>query len=96
MDIFETEFQTSVRIVNNFTNRNQNFKNTSIFKKLYGLYKQSLFGDNKTSCPYFFELNSKEKWKSWMNEVGKDKINAKKEYVELVTELLNSKHIEIY
>ena len=48
--------------------------------KLYGLYKQSLFGDNNVEIPWFFYYISRNKWLAWKREKGKIKIEAKKEY----------------
>ncbi len=57
--------------------------------KLYGLYKQSLFGNNNTNQPSFFDFKSKSKWNSWNEQAGKGKSRAKKEYIDLVIFLKN-------
>ena len=56
---------------------------------LYSLYKQSMFGDNKTSQPSLFDIKGKAKWNSWMLQAGKEKPTARKEYVDYVNMLLN-------
>jgi diazepam-binding inhibitor (GABA receptor modulating acyl-CoA-binding protein) len=59
--------------------------------KLYGLYKQSLFGNNNTEQPSFFDFKAKAKWNAWYNESGKGKTRTKKEYIEFV-EILKNKY----
>ena len=80
----DEQFQNSVRTVNNILITYPEFKNTFYFGKLYGLYKQALFGDNKTPCPYFFYFKSREKWNLWNKHIGKNKKNAKKKYTEVL------------
>jgi diazepam-binding inhibitor (GABA receptor modulating acyl-CoA-binding protein) len=48
---------------------------------LYGLYKQSLFGDNKTPEPSFFDLKGKAKWNSWKKCHGESQYNSMKKYI---------------
>ena len=79
-------FQDAVRDINN-TSANID---TQISLKLYGLYKQALFGDNIAQKPYFFYFNSCKKWYAWNAEKGKIKIQAKKEYIEEVNELFSN------
>jgi len=55
--------------------------------KLYGLYKQSLFGNNHTSQPSFFDFKAKSKWSAWNDESGKGKSRAKREYIDFVENL---------
>ena len=45
----EKEFQDSIRYINNL---DSNIKFD--FLKMYGLYKQALFGDNEIEKPWFF------------------------------------------
>ena len=56
--------------------------------KLYGLYKQATIGDINIEEPGFFDFKGKAKWKAWNEVKGKDKEEAKKEYVEFVLNLL--------
>jgi len=79
----ENIFNQSIRDVKNFK-----FKLSDEEKlKLYGLYKQSLFGDNNVEIPWFFYYISRNKWLAWKREKGKRKIEAKKEYYNFVEEL---------
>lgn len=57
--------------------------------KLYGLFKQSNFGDNTTPEPGFFDLRGKAKWDVWKNEMGESKYNSMKRYIQLVKSLQN-------
>ena len=77
----EIEFQNSIRYINN-VELSIKFN----FLKIYGLYKQSLFGDNEIEKPWFFYLKSNRKWLSWKNNYGKNKLDAKKEYILSVEE----------
>ncbi len=83
MDL-EKEFQRSVRM---FNNMDRSLKE-EIFYYVYGLYKQSLFGDNIASKPYWFNFRSLNKWKSWKREYGKTKDQAKLDYSNAVFELI--------
>ena len=58
--------------------------------KLYGLYKQSKFGDNNTSKPWAFQFESSAKWNSWEVNKGISKEKAIIQYVNFV-KLLFSK-----
>jgi diazepam-binding inhibitor (GABA receptor modulating acyl-CoA-binding protein) len=49
----------------------------------YGLYKQSLEGDNTTSQPYAIYFRDRAKWDAWTKHKGKSSDQAKHEYVEL-------------
>ena len=57
--------------------------------KLYGLFKQSNFGDNTTPEPGFFDLRSKAKWDAWNEQKGQSKYNSMKRYIQLVKSLQN-------
>jgi diazepam-binding inhibitor (GABA receptor modulating acyl-CoA-binding protein) len=56
--------------------------------KLYGLYKQSLFGNNKNEKPNFFNYKELQKWNAWNEQAGKGRSNAKKEYIDFVKSLI--------
>jgi len=56
--------------------------------ELYGLYKQANFGDCNIKEPGMLDLKAKAKWKAWNALKGKDKEEAKVEYVKLVLALL--------
>lgn len=55
--------------------------------KLYGLYKQATEGDNETERPRGFDFRAAAKYNAWMNNRGISKIEAEKQYSELVNEL---------
>ena len=83
MDIIESNFQTSVRDVHNL-----NFKpSDEELLKIYGLYKQALFGDNTVDKPGFFNFRDRKKWGSWMDEKGKTKIEVMIEYTNYINML---------
>lgn len=54
---------------------------------LYGLYKQSLFGNNKTSKPFLFDFKNTSKWNAWNDLQGMGKNKAKNEYISYVENL---------
>lgn len=78
----ENEFQNSIRYVNNL---GSNIKFD--FLKMYGLYKQALFGNNDLEKPWFFYFKYNNKWFAWKNNYGKTKLDAKKEYILGVEEI---------
>jgi len=55
---------------------------------LYGLYKQSTMGENKTSKPGMFDMKGQFKWKAWKDKSGMSQDDAADAYVALVDELL--------
>ena len=78
----DVQFQTYVRKVNNL--KKQKLMDYDDFIVIYGFYKQALFGDNKVVKPYWFYFHNMNKWNSWKENLGKSKIDAKKNYIELV------------
>jgi len=71
-------------IFNNAANEVQNLKqkpSDQELLKLYGLYKQSLFGNNHTSHPSFFDFKAKSKWNAWNDQSGKGKLRAKRDEI---------------
>jgi diazepam-binding inhibitor (GABA receptor modulating acyl-CoA-binding protein) len=56
--------------------------------KLYGYYKQAMFGDCNISCPSFLYFKEKAKWDAWEQHKGMKKQHAMKKYVKLSNELL--------
>lgn len=81
----EQNFQDAVRNINNLNSRPTDDE----LLKLYGLYKQSLFGDNNTDKPGFFSFRENKKWNAWMENAGKSKQKAKKEYTSYANEIIN-------
>ncbi len=77
----DKEFQDSIRFINNLQS---DFYSLDERLKLYGLYKQSLFGDNKVQKPYFFNIKSLNKWNAWKKEFGKSNTEAKADYISYV------------
>jgi len=57
--------------------------------KLYGLYKQAVFGDNNTSEPNIFDMVGKKKWNYWNDNKGLSKYNAEVQYITLVNEIIH-------
>ena len=58
--------------------------------RIYGLFKQSKFGDNNTDKPGMLSgFEARGKWDAWEAEKGKSQEEAMQEYVELVNGLVN-------
>lgn len=56
--------------------------------KLYGLYKQSLIGDNKTPKPMMIQTREYYKWNAWNKCKEMTSDQAKTEYVKLVSTII--------
>ena len=54
---------------------------------LYGLYKQSLIGDNITPSPSIFDFKGKYKWDAWNKNKGVSKKVAMLTYIDYVGKL---------
>lgn len=59
--------------------------------KLYGLYKQALFGNINIEKPNFWKRVDLAKWYAWNDNKNIDKEDAKRKYIELVDEFKNLK-----
>ena len=59
--------------------------------KLYGLYKQAIFGNNNQDKPFFLDIKGTKKWDSWYKNKNKSKYNCEIEYIKTVN-LLIKKH----
>ncbi|XP_066484632.1 acyl-CoA-binding domain-containing protein 7 [Tiliqua scincoides] len=57
-------------------------------KELYGLYKQSIVGDNNTECPGMLDLKAKAKWEAWNLKKGLSKDDAMKAYIAKANEMI--------
>lgn len=57
---------------------------------MYGLYKQATLGDNMEKRPGGFDFKAVAKYEAWLKQKGKDKEEAKKEYIALVERLSNA------
>ncbi len=55
---------------------------------LYGLYKQATVGNNNTAKPSFYDLKGKAKWNAWTDRKDVEQNDAKQQYVDLVTQVL--------
>ena len=80
----ELEFQNCVRKFNNLDKSEKNI----IFYYVYGIYKQSLFGNNRVEKPYWFNYRSVNKWNSWKNQFGKTKEEAKLLYIAIMNKIV--------
>lgn len=87
-DNLEYEFQKSIRLVNNFYKNDDSYN--IFYLTLYGLYKQSLFGNNYCNKPYWFYFNDVMKWEYWKKQYGKSKDEAKKEYISIVKSIFTT------
>ena len=58
--------------------------------QLYGLFKQTKFGDNTTEKPSIFTLNLKahSKWGAWNKNKGMTQENSEKEYILLCKKII--------
>ena len=77
--ILDDNFQKYVRKINNMKRNNE--ITYADFLQIYGHYKQALFGDNTEQKPYWFYFHKVNKWKSWKENMGKSKNDAKSDYV---------------
>ena len=55
---------------------------------LYGLYKQTMYGNINVEKPYFFYFAARSKWNSWNSNKDKNTDQAKTEYVEFAKSLI--------
>jgi diazepam-binding inhibitor (GABA receptor modulating acyl-CoA-binding protein) len=65
-----------------------------VLLKLYGLYKQSLNGNNRSTPAGMLDFKGKAKWDAWKLESGKGKTKAKNEYIELVNQIIKYGNVE--
>lgn len=56
--------------------------------QLYGLYKQSVYGDTTMGRPAMADINGLAKWQQWRNLDGVPQEVAQGRYVEMVQQLL--------
>jgi diazepam-binding inhibitor (GABA receptor modulating acyl-CoA-binding protein) len=55
---------------------------------LYGLYKQSTEGDCQTAQPWAVQVEARAKWDAWNKNKGMEKMNAMRNYIDKVEELM--------
>jgi len=58
---------------------------------LYGLYKQTLLGNNTTPLPSIIAQKDRHKWQAWSSNRGKLKRVARDEYVALANTLITTR-----
>lgn len=56
--------------------------------KIYGLYKQALFGDCIESAPWITSVVKYGKWKAWSGLKGLDKEKAKEQYIYFTRDIV--------
>tara|TARA_Y100000287_G_C14041085_1_gene266382 strand:+ start:334 stop:600 length:267 start_codon:yes stop_codon:yes gene_type:complete len=61
--------------------------------KLYGLYKQSNFGDNNKPKPLMIQTKELYKWEAYIKYKGMSQDDAKKEYSKLVADIIKQDSI---
>jgi diazepam-binding inhibitor (GABA receptor modulating acyl-CoA-binding protein) len=81
----ETDLEFRVE-AHNVKNLNRKPSDNELLK-LYGLYKQGLFGNNNTEKPSFFSFKEMSKWNAWTEQAGKGRSAAKREYIDFVKSL---------
>ena len=57
---------------------------------LYGLYKQTILGNNNTQIPSLIYQKERHKWHAWTLHRGKLKRIAREEYIVLVNKIITS------
>ena len=80
----DNEFEESSKKVHSLKSRPSN----DDLLKLYSLYKQGKFGDNNEKKPGMFDIKGRKKHEAWSNLKGMEPTKAKKEYIELVKDLI--------
>jgi len=66
--------------------------------EIYSLFKQASVGDVNTERPGMLDFKGKAKWDAWSAKKGMSQDDAKREYIELATSLLDwsTKQSHIY
>ncbi len=57
--------------------------------EIYSLFKQASVGDVNTDRPGMLDFKGKAKWDAWSAKKGMSQDDAKREYIELATSLLD-------
>lgn len=83
MDVLDKSFESAIQIVNNLKKKPCNEE----LLLIYGLFKQSKFGDNTTTQPGFLDFKGAKKWEAWNNLKGTNQNEAKQSYINLAMEL---------
>lgn len=83
---FKKRFNMSADMVKNINNKNVTNEELGV---LYGLYKQSIFGDCNIKEPSKIDLKAHIKFQHWNNNKGKSKDIAMEEYCNYVLKLVD-------
>tara|TARA_E500000178_G_C16967173_1_gene729056 strand:- start:817 stop:1086 length:270 start_codon:yes stop_codon:yes gene_type:complete len=83
-EMLDEYFQENVEKIQN---SNKNLNNEQLLE-LYGLYKQSIIGNNNTNND-FKTLKDKKMWESWNKFYDIEKNRAKQTFIQKVYEFLN-------
>ena len=83
-EMLDEFFQEKIEIIQN---SNKNLNNEQLLE-LYGLYKQSIIGNNNTNND-FKTLKDKKMWESWNKFYGIEQNRAKQSFIQKVHEFLN-------
>ena len=78
------EFQEAAKKVQTLKKRPDN----STLLKLYSLYKQGTDGDVTGSRPGMLDIKGRAKWDAWQSIKGLSAQQAQRQYVAIVTELI--------
>lgn len=78
-------FEEAIKIVNNLKTK----PDDNELLQLYGLYKQTLFGDNTNERPGIFNFKECSKHDAWMEVRGMEQDKARLEYIILVNCLID-------
>jgi diazepam-binding inhibitor (GABA receptor modulating acyl-CoA-binding protein) len=82
-DTGNAQFIQAAKDVKNLTYKPSNDE----LLELYGLFKQSIVGDNATPVPGMFDLQGKAKHSAWLKLKGTAKDAAQQQYIALVKKL---------
>ena len=77
-------FEKAVKQVDSLTKRPSN----DVLLKAYALYKQATQGDNEGERPGGFDFKAIAKHNAWLEEKGKSKEEAMKDYIDLIAGLV--------
>ncbi len=80
----QEEFESAVERSKTLSERPSN----DALLKLYALFKQATEGDVNTERPGGFDFKNIAKWDAWKQQEGKDKEQAKEDYIQFVNSLM--------
>lgn len=79
-------FEEATKVVRTLTRKPDN----DSLLKLYGLFKQVTVGDVNTKQPWAVQVEARAKWDAWNSYKGLTKVNAEKQYISIVQQLLKT------